>query len=323
MTDELQSTERRAADAAALRADGAWSVRRADADAPREEGRGRFSAIPADDPKPGLKDVLWRVFGGISDDRILANAAAVTFYVLLAVFPAIAALVSIYGLFANPSSIAKQLDAVSGVLPGGAIEVVRDQLTRLTLHGGAGLGVGFAVGLGASLWSANGGVKALFDALNTVYEEKEERSFLKLNAVTLAFTVAMIGLLVVALAGIVAIPIALKYLPDFVGQILDIARWPLLAVLVAVAFAFIYRYGASRSEAEWRWISWGSVSAALGWLAVSALFSYYAANYGTFNKTYGSLGAVIGFMLWIWLSVIVILLGGKLNAVIERRKPRS
>jgi membrane protein len=266
---------------------------------------------------------LWRVYAGISDDRILANAAAVTFYALLALFPAIAALVSIYGFFADPASIEQHLDSISGVLPGGAIDVIRDQLSRLAAQPRGTLGLSFLLGLVISLWSANGGIKALFDALNVVYEEKEKRSFFRLNAVTLAFTVAMIGFLIAALACIVALPVALNYLPGFVGFVLNIVRWPVMLVLVALALACIYRYGPSRDEPKWRWITWGSALAALAWLGFSAIFSFYAGNFGTFNKTYGSLGAVIGFMMWMWLSVAVILVGAKLNAETEHQTARD
>ncbi|MGH6738971.1 MAG: YihY/virulence factor BrkB family protein, partial [Bradyrhizobium sp.] len=258
-----------------------------------EDGRGRSAEAPSQIPVRGWKDILLRVYNGITEDRILANAAAVTFYALLALFPAIAALVSIYGLFADPSTIAKQLDLLSGVLPGGALDVIRDQLTRVTEHGSTTLGISFLIGLVVALWSANGGIKAMFDALNTVYEEKEKRGFIRLTLVTLAFTVAMLGLVIVAIVCVVALPAILKYLPGFMATVLDIARWPIIAVLVAIALACIYRFGPSRDEAKWHWLSWGSGFAAIGWLAVSALFSYYAANFGGFNKTYGSLGAVM------------------------------
>jgi membrane protein len=247
----------------------------------------------------------------------------VTFYALLALFPAIAALVSIYGLFADPASIQQQLDAISGVLPGGAVDVIHDQLTRLAAQPRGTLGVSFVIGLVVALWSANGGIKALFDALNVVYGEKEKRSFIRLNAITLAFTVSMIGFVLVAMACIVALPVALNYLPGFMGFILNIVRWPVLLVLVAVALAVIYRYGPSRDEPKWRWITWGSAFAALAWLGFSAIFSFYAAHFGSFNKTYGSLGAVIGFMTWMWLSVAVILLGAKLNAETEHQTARD
>ena len=242
---------------------------------------------------------------------------------MLALFPAIAALVSIYGLFADPASIQQQLDSVSGVLPGGAVDVIRDQLNRLVAQPRGTLGVSFVIGLVVALWSANGGIKALFDALNVVYGEEEQRSFIRLNAITLAFTVALIGFVLVAMACIVALPVALNYLPGFMGFILNIVRWPVMLVLVALALAFIYRYGPSRDEPKWRWITWGSTFAALAWLGFSAIFSFYAAHFGSFNKTYGSLGAVIGFMTWMWLSVAVILLGAKLNAETEHQTARD
>jgi membrane protein len=289
----------------------------------RDDGRGRNAEKPSDIPARGWKDILLRVYRGISDDRILANAAAVTFYALLALFPAIAALVSIYGLFADPASIEQQLDSMSAMLPGGAVDVIRDQLHRLVAQPRGTLGVSFILGLVVSLWSANGGIKALFDALNAVYEEHEERSFFRLNAITLTFTLAMIAFLIVALACIVALPVALNYLPGFFGLILDLARWPALLVLVALALACIYRYGPSRDEPKWRWLTWGSAFAALTWLGFSAIFSFYAGHFGTFNKTYGSLGAVIGFMTWMWLSVAVILIGAKLNAEMEHQTTRD
>jgi membrane protein len=288
-----------------------------------DDGRGRSAEKPSDIPARGWKDILLRVYQGISDDRILANAAAVTFYALLALFPAIAALVSIYGLFADPASIQQHLDSISGVLPGGAVGVIRDQLNRLTAQPRGTLGISFLIGLVISLWSANGGIKAMFDALNVVYEEREERSFIRLNAITLAFTVAMIAFVVIAIACIVALPVALDFLPGFIGLVLNIVRWPLMLVLVALALAFIYRYGPSREEPKWRWLTWGSAFAALAWLGFSAIFSFYAAKFGTFNKTYGSLGAVIGFMTWMWLSVAVILIGGKLNAEMEHQTARD
>ena len=176
-----------------------------------------------------------------------------------------------------------------------------------------------------SLWSANSGIKALFDALNVVYEEKEERSFIKLNAMTLCFTVATIVFVLIALAGMIALPVTLNFLPlpGVTAAILKVAPWPILLALIALALALIYRYGPSRAEARWQWVTSGSAFAAIAWLAASALFSWYASNFGNFNKTYGSLGAIIGFMIWMWLSIIVVLVGGKLNAEIEHQTARE
>jgi membrane protein len=286
--------------------------------------RGRFAQGPSEIPALGWKDILWRVYNGISDDRILANAAGVTYYALLALFPGIAAVVSIYGLFADPNSIVSHVDTMAGFAPGGAIDVIRDQLTRLSAQGSTKLGVSFLIGLVISLWSANSGIKALFDSLNVVYEEQEKRSFIRLNAVTLTFTIATIAFLLIALACVVAFPVMLDHLParGMTGQLLYIARWPILLVLVASGLTLIYWYGPSRTDPRWQWITWGSAFAAVIWLAASALFSWYAANFGSFNKTYGSLGAIIGFMTWMWVSTIVVLVGAKLNAEIERQTAR-
>ena len=292
-------------------------------DGRNDDGRGRDADSPAQIPKRGWKDILLRVYNGIGENRILMNAAGVTFYALLALFPAIAAFVSIYGLFANPQTIVTQLDVLAGVLPGGGMAVIQEQFTRLVAQPSGALTLGVVFGVLTSLWSANGGMKGLFDALNVVYGEEEKRSFLWLNLTTLAFTLGMLLFTIVAVAAIVVIPIILKFLPTFIGNILNIVRWPVIAVLVAMVLALIYRYGPSRDRPKWRWISWGSSIAAVLWLAFSAIYSWYTGNFGTFNETYGSLGAAIGFMLWMWLSTIVILLGGKLNAEIEHQTARD
>ncbi|MHC2437336.1 YihY/virulence factor BrkB family protein [Bradyrhizobium sp. USDA 4451] len=290
-----------------------------------DEGRGRLATMPSEIPARGWKDILLRVYQNISEHRIVALAAGVTFYSLLAIFPAIAALVAVYGLFADPVTLALQLDKLSGLLPGGALDVIRDQLTRVAAQRGATLGLTFVVSLCLSLWSANAAMKSIFDTLNIVYAEREKRSFVRLNAISLGFTAAGIGFVLLAIGAMVVLPIALKYLGlSEVGElILQVARWPAMFVIVTLALAFIYRLGPSREQPQWRWITWGSAFAAVGWLAASILFSWYAANFGSFNKTYGSLGAVIGFMMWIWLSAIVILIGAELDAEMEHQTARD
>jgi membrane protein len=290
-----------------------------------ETGRGRSAETPSEITAVGWKDILLRVYRGISENRILLVAAGVTFYALLAIFPGIAALISIYGLFADPASVASNLDTIANVAPGGAIDVLREEMNRLASQGGATLGVGFLVSLAISLWTANSGVKAIFDALNIVYGEEEERSFLKLNAITLLVTLGIVAFILLTLVAIVAIPVALAYvpLPGLTALVVKIGRWPVLFALVTIALAVLYKFGPSRSEPRWRWITWGSVSAAIVWLAASALFSWYVASFGSYNKTYGSLGAVIGFMTWIWISITVVLVGAKLNAEMEHQTIRE
>ena len=251
----------------------------------------------------------------------MAVAAGVTFYALLALFPALAALVSIYGLFADPATIQEHLNTLSGVLPGGALEVVGEQVKRIASKGGGALGFGFVFGLAVSLWSANAGMKAVFDALNIVYDEEEKRSFVRLNLQSLAFTLGAIAFLILAVGGIVAIPIVLNFLGLGSGLewLIFLGRWPLLLVIVVLGLAVLYRYGPSRDTAQWAWVTPGSLVAAGLWLVASLLFSWYASNFGSYNETYGSLGAVIGFMTWIWLSAIVVLLGAEINAETEHQ----
>jgi membrane protein len=239
----------------------------------------------------------------------------------LGLFPGIAALVSIYGLFVDPQTMVNHLDIVTGVAPGGAANVLREQLTRLGQQTSTTLGVSFLVSLAISVWTATSGIRAVFDGLNVAYGETEKRSFVRLTAIALLFTVGAIGFVLVALAAVVALPVALSYipLPGLTSVVLNIARWPILFVIVTFALSIFYRYGPSHAAPKWRWISWGSVSATILWLAASILFSWYVAYFGSYNKTYGSLGAIIGFMTWIWLSVIAVLLGGQLNAEIEQQ----
>ncbi len=290
-----------------------------------DDGRGRLAGSPSQIPARGWKDILLRIYQNISDHHVFALAGGMTFYTLLAIFPALAALVAIYGLFANPATISTHLDTLSGVLPGGAIDVARDQLTRVASKGGQALGLTFVVGLAISLWSANAAMKSLFETLNVVYGEDEKRSFIRLNALSLCFTLGAIIFVLVALSAVVVLPIALDYvgLSGAADLLLRLGRWPALFVVLALALAVVYRYGPSRETARWRWISWGSACATILWIAASVLFSWYTAHFGSYNKTYGSLGAVIGFMTWLWISAIVILVGAELDAEIEHQTARD
>ena len=296
------------------------SDRQGDRPAP-ETGRGRSADTPSEIPSRGWKDILLRVYRGISEDRILLVAAGATFYIILSIFPGIAALISIYGLFADPATLAGQLDTLANVAPGGAIQILHDDLTRLASQGGTALGIGFLISLVISLWTANSGVSALFDSLNIVYGEKEGRRFFKYYLTTLTFTLGAVIFMLLAIAVVIALPVVLNFipLPGGTDLLVKIARWPILFVLVGLALAFLYRYGPSRKEPRWRWVSWGSGLATVLWIVASVLFSWYVSSFGSYNKTYGSLGAIVGFMTWIWISVVVVLLGAKLDAEMEHQ----
>jgi len=291
------------------------------------DDRGRSATAPSEIPATGWKDILLRVYENVSKHRIMSLAAGMTYYSILAIFPAIAALVAVYGLFADPSTIARHLDQLGGFLPGGAIDVAREQLTRVASKGSQTLGLTFVVGLGISLWSANAAMKSLFDTLNIVHNEEEKRGFLKLNAISLCFTIGGVLFVLAALGSIVVVPVILNYVSigfsDWGDLMLRAGRWPAMFLVLTFALAIIYRYGPSRNAALWRWITWGSALAALMWLGVSGLFSWYAVNFGKFNETYGSLGAIIGFMTWLWISAIVILLGAEIDAEMEHQTARD
>jgi membrane protein len=290
--------------------------------AAKEPGRGREAETPAQIPARGWKDILWRVYERFGRDRVLAIAAGVTFYALLAIFPAIGALVSLYGLFAEPGTIQSHLNTLGGFLPGGALEIIGEQVKRIASKPSGTLGFGFALGLGTALWSSNAGMKALFDALNIVYEEDEKRGFIKLNLVSLTFTLSAILFILLAMGAVVVLPVVLKWIPlggPVLEWTLSILRWPILLAAVVAGLAAIYRWGPSRDGAEWTWITPGSIFAAVIWVGGSMLFSWYVSKFGNYNETYGSLGAAIGFMTWIWLSTIIVLLGAEINAETEHQ----
>jgi len=287
----------------------------------RQPGRGRQARSPLEIPWTGWKDVLWRTYEQIGSDRLLAVAGGVVFYGLLAIFPAITALVSSYGLFADAATIGRHLAFAAALMPEGAFDIVEEQINRIASQGGGGLSAGFVLGLLLAIWSANAGMKAIMDALNVIYDEREKRSFLRLNLVSLALTVGALSVLLVAVVSVVVFPLMLNWVGLGSAAELTVAalRWPALLILVMLGLAVLYRFGPSRREARWQWLSVGAAMATLLWLAASLLFSWYLSNVADYNATYGSLGAGIGLMMWLWLSVIAILLGAELNSEIEHQ----
>jgi len=287
----------------------------------KQSGRGRHAISPWQIPWAGWKDILWRTYGQIGDDRLLAVAAGVVFYGLLAIFPAVTAFVSLYGLFAKASTISDHLSLAAGFIPSGGVEIIQEQINRITAKGDARLSLAFAFSLGLALWSANAGMKAVIDALNVTYNEKEKRGFIKLNLISLALTGGAILSLLVALGSIVVLPLMLSSfgLGGWTEILLRFLRWPVLICLVVFGLAVLYRFGPSRESPRWEWLSVGSATAATAWLVGSALLSWYLANFANYDATYGSLGAAIGMMIWMWMSSIVILVGVELNSEIEHQ----
>ncbi|MPZ38998.1 MAG: YihY family inner membrane protein [Rhizobiales bacterium] len=288
----------------------------------RERGRGRKARTPVHIPWRGWKDIFVRTYHEVQNNRLLSLAAGVAFYSLVALFPAIAAGVSVYAFFSNAASIANHLSLAADIVPGASLDLLREEITRIASRSDGKLTFSFLVSFAIALWSANAGMKAIFDALNIIYDEKEKRGIVWLNLVSLFFTVCAIGGALIALSAVVVFPLVLAALG---GSSLDaplmigILRWPVMFALVIVALAILYRYGPSRRAPKWRWISVGSVFAAVLWLVVSYLFSWYLANFANYSATYGALGAVVGLMMWMWLSTIVVLVGAEFNSEIEHQ----
>lgn len=286
-----------------------------------ERGRGRSARSPAQIPWRGWKDITLRTYQETQEDRLLALAGSVVFYSLVALFPALAAGVSFYALFADAGTIGKHLSLVAGIVPSDVIDMLRDEITRIGAKSDGKLTFGFLLGLGIALWSANAGMKAIFDALNIIYDEQERRGLVRLNLISLLFTVCAIGAVLLAVSAVVVFPllIAAFGLTSLDAPIIGYLRWPAMGALIIVSLAVLYRYGPSRRPAKWRWINVGSAFAASAWLIVSSLFSWYLGNFANYNATYGSLGAVVGLMMWMWLSTIVVLVGAELNSEIEHQ----
>jgi membrane protein len=287
----------------------------------RQAGRGRSANEPSEIPARGWTDILWRVFYGISANRLVAMSGGVAFFGLMAIFPAIAIIVSIYGLVANAQTIIDHLNLLSGIFPESVLDLFRKQILLVAGTGNDTLGVAFVVGFLVALWSANSGMAALLDALNVVYGEREKRSLVRFYSTCLLFTLGSVLFVLAALFGVVVLPLALALFrfDTTAEQILSLARWPVLLVVVGAALSAIYRFGPSRREARWGWVTWGSVLASLMWIGASMIFSWYVSTFDSYNRIYGSLGAAVGFMTWIWISILVVLLGAQVNAEMEHQ----
>ncbi|MBU2531106.1 MAG: YihY/virulence factor BrkB family protein [Alphaproteobacteria bacterium] len=283
--------------------------------------RGRSAAYPTEIPFSGWKDIGWRIYKQIGEDRVMLIAAGVTFYLLLALVPAMTATLSIYGLFADRSAMIDHANSLRGFIPDAAMEIIGGQLQRLAAQQSSSLGLAFGASLAVALWTTNAGVKALFAAMNVAYDEEEKRSYLKLTGISLLFTLATICGLIGLIALTVLIPFVIEMagLSGF-GEILGkLATYAVALVVTVTGVAALYRFGPSRSNARWQWLSVGSVIAIAVLVVASTAFSWYVANFKSYNATYGSLGAIIGFMTWIWISVIILIIGAEINAETEHQ----
>ena len=288
-------------------------------------GRGITADTPAEIPARGWLDILKRTFREISKDRVVSFAGGITFFALLALFPAITALVSIYGLFADRASFVDHLNLLSGFVPAAGMEIIEAQIGRIVSADATTLGLASIAALLMALWSANGGVKALLEGLNVAYGEDEKRGFVRLNATAFGFTLGAIALVIGMIGVIAVLPVLTDWLPfsQMTEALLTWGRWPLVFLLMMAVLSALYRWGPSRADARLSWTAPGTIVAAVGLMVFSMLFSWYASNFANYNETYGSLGAAIGFMTWMWLSATIVLAGAELNHEAERQTARD
>jgi membrane protein len=288
---------------------------------PAEAGRGREAGRPTEIPAVGWKDILLRSWGEVSQANLFLVAGGVTYAVLLALFPGLAALVSIYGLLMDPSQIEKQVSSLTGILPEQAQQMLSEELHTLVTSSTGALGLSAILALLIALWSASRGMSGLITALNIAYEEPEKRGFFRLNLIAVGLTIGLTiaGIIVVALVAV--LPAAVQFLPlgELGKWLLLILEWPLLIGFVTVGLAVIYRYAPSRDEPQWKWVSPGAGAAVTLWIIASIGFTVYVAHFNSYSKTYGSLGGVIILLTWLYISSFVILFGAAINAQSEKQ----
>jgi membrane protein len=290
-----------------------------------KDARGRDAESPAQIPGKGWKEVMLRVKEQIGSDNIDIVAAGVAFYFFLALFPTLAALISIYGLVTEPAEVERQMTELTAFLPRDTHQMLTERLHSLVQKSDTALGWGVVLSLLLSLWSANSGTKSLFTGINIAYDEEIKLGLIKLNALTLFFTLCGIIVGIIALALVVAFPAVIDRLglPESVKMVLGLGRWLLLAGIVMLGLAVIYKIAPDRNNPKFKWVSWGSVIATVLWLLGSALFSLYVNNFGNYGETYGPVAAVIILMLWFNLTSFVILLGAEINSELEHQTAKD
>jgi membrane protein len=283
--------------------------------------RGRLAKRPSDIPRSGWIDITLRVKNEIAQDNLSMLAAGAAFYGLLALFPSVAAIVSLYGLFTDPQTVAEHIQVLQGIVPDEASSIINDQLLQVTTANEGALGFGAIVAFLLALWSSSKGVKSLMTALNVVYDENEKRGFFRLNVVALLLTVTILFVVLISLAAVAVLPALVDRLglPPVLEGLLRWLRWPLLAAIAVAATATLYRYAASRARPQWSWVIYGAITATVLWLLGSGLLSWYVSNFGSYNETYGSVAAVVVLMMWFYLSAYFVLVGGEVNAEMEHQ----
>ena len=272
-----------------------------------------------------MEDIALRVKDQLSADNVSIIAAGVAFYGVLALFPALAALVSLYGITMDPQDIEGHVASVSALLPQEARSIINEQLKSVAESASSALSLGAIGGLFLALWSASKGMKALVASLNIAYDEEETRGFFMLTGLALLLTIGAVIFIVVALSLITILPSVLDSfgLGTVSLTLLSFLRWPLMIVVVVASLAVLYRFAPDRDQPQWQWVSIGALVASLLWIVGSILFSVYVENFGKYNETYGSLGSAVILFMWFFVTAYIVLLGAEVNAEMERQTKRD
>ena len=281
---------------------------------------------PTDLPKRSWKDTLKRTATEFKEDNLTDWAAALTYYAVLSLFPALIALVSIVGLLVPPETITRVLtDTISAIGPASAVQTFEGPINSITANRGSA-GLGLIIGLAGALWTASGYTGAFMRASNSIYEIEEGRPFWKLRPLQILVTLILVLLLAVVVLGLIVSGPLAKAIGDAVG-LGDAAvtawqwgKWPVLLIMVMFMLAILYYASPNAKLPGFKWLSPGSVVAVLVWIIASALFAFYVANFGSYNKTYGTLGGVVSFLVWMWITNLAVLFGAELNAELERSR---
>ena len=281
--------------------------------------RGRNAETPTEISAKGWKDIALRVKAELASDHVGLIAAGVAFYALMAIFPAITALMALGGLVLEPAEVTAQLESLAEMMPKEAAQIILDQAVAVAGSEEAGLGLAFIIGLALAIYSASKGMGSLMEGLNVAYDEEETRGFIARTLWTLALTVFLIVGLILGLLAALAVPAILGFiaLPDWLETLLALLRWIVLALMTVGGLAVLYRYGPSRDNAEWKWLSPGAIAASVIWIAASVGFSIYVSNFGSYNESFGSMAGVIILLMWLWISAFIVLLGAEFNAEME------
>jgi len=293
-------------------------------DMPADDGRGRQADAPHEIPAQGWKDVAVRVKDEARRDNLSLVAGGVGFFSLLSLAPALAAVVSIYGLVASPQTVTQQINNLAGTLPEDARRLLNEQMNQVVSANGAALGVSAVIGIVIALWGASAAMKHLIVALSSMYDEEETRKFVALRGRALLLTVGAIAFMGVVIGLLAGIPAWLDSRGwSTASSVVSVVRWPAIVVFMMAALAVLYRFAPDRDEPKWRWTSWGAGIATAAWLLASIGFSIYATNFGSYNKTYGSMAAVVVMMLWLYITAACVLLGAEINAELERQTTKD